>query len=408
MDDVIKFFEHYHPNQAKIFNLCIEDKRQYEVDNFSGQVASFPFYDHNCPPLELIPAFCASAYTWLKEGPEHVIAVHCKAGKSRTGVMVCCLLLHMKEKRELDDTITFYGFQRCYDGQGVTIPSQRRYINYYRTMIRANDAMPQPARIPALPQSRRMRVTAIQLFDVPRKVAKEEGHSTLHFALMDHASLSGAPNVYESWSEVGGIGGGHSSETLMEQTGATDTADARFSRAVNSLSYALDVAVGGDKAGNDFKLMMYTSDEKGKRHKLFWAWMNTCFMPEPEEPGAPVKLVMYRDQCDKFKGKKKYAKTFRVEITFVDVDDRAPQTDAENVLRQEKLTHYDPWVVEDVAAAQQAAIAGKKKKSKGGEVAPPVDEAAAEAATKLQTTLRCPPTPPTLKIESGTMASTDQ
>ena len=41
-----------------------------------------------------------------------------------------------------------------------------------------------------------------------------------------------------------------------------------------------------------------------------------------------------------------------MEITFVDVDDRAPQTDPEKVLRQEKLTHYDPWVVEDVAAAQ--------------------------------------------------------
>jgi hypothetical protein len=122
MDDVIKFFEHYHPSQAKIFNLCIEDDRQYEVENFSGQVASFPFYDHNCPPLALIPAFCNSAYTWLNEGPDHVIAVHCKAGKSRTGVMVCCLLLHIKEQRELDECIRFYGFQRCYDGKGVTIP----------------------------------------------------------------------------------------------------------------------------------------------------------------------------------------------------------------------------------------------------------------------------------------------
>ena len=96
MDDVIKFFEHYHPSQAKIFNLCIEDDRQYEVENFSGQVASFPFYDHNCPPLKIIPKFCADATEWLGRHESNVVAVHCKAGKSRTGLMVVCLLMHMR------------------------------------------------------------------------------------------------------------------------------------------------------------------------------------------------------------------------------------------------------------------------------------------------------------------------
>eukprot|EP01052_Picozoa_sp_SAG31_P021978 SAG31_NODE_1726_length_7435_cov_8.883043_8_plen_122_part_00 len=66
MSEVIRFFEHYHPEGAKIFNLCIEPDRQYAVENFSGQVASFPFYDHNCPPLTYIPRFCESAYRWLK------------------------------------------------------------------------------------------------------------------------------------------------------------------------------------------------------------------------------------------------------------------------------------------------------------------------------------------------------
>ncbi|KAL7225060.1 hypothetical protein ACSBR1_020375 [Camellia fascicularis] len=44
------------------------------------EVASFPFDDHNCPPIELITLFCQSAYTWLTEDILNVVVVHCKAG----------------------------------------------------------------------------------------------------------------------------------------------------------------------------------------------------------------------------------------------------------------------------------------------------------------------------------------
>lgn len=62
------------------------------------QVACFPFDDHNCPPLQLIYAFCQSAYDWLKGDLENVVVVHCKAGMARTGLMICCLLLYLKVK----------------------------------------------------------------------------------------------------------------------------------------------------------------------------------------------------------------------------------------------------------------------------------------------------------------------
>ena len=35
--------------------------------------------------LPLVKAFCASAKSWLLGGMEQVVAIHCKAGKGRTG-----------------------------------------------------------------------------------------------------------------------------------------------------------------------------------------------------------------------------------------------------------------------------------------------------------------------------------
>ncbi|KVI01902.1 C2 calcium/lipid-binding domain, CaLB [Cynara cardunculus var. scolymus] len=94
MEEVIRFFETYHKDKYKVYNLCSE--RLYDASLFEGKVASFPFDDHNCPPIRLIISFCQSAYSWLKEDIENVVVVHCKAGMARTGLMISSLLLYLK------------------------------------------------------------------------------------------------------------------------------------------------------------------------------------------------------------------------------------------------------------------------------------------------------------------------
>nr|GMD90375.1 phosphatidylinositol 3,4,5-trisphosphate 3-phosphatase and protein-tyrosine-phosphatase PTEN2A [Ipomoea batatas] len=93
-------------DKYKVYNLCSE--RLYDVSLFEGKVASFPFDDHNCPPIQLIMSFCQSAYSWLKEDIENVVVVHCKAGMARTGLMISSLLLYLKFFPTAEESINYY------------------------------------------------------------------------------------------------------------------------------------------------------------------------------------------------------------------------------------------------------------------------------------------------------------
>ncbi|EFJ08336.1 hypothetical protein SELMODRAFT_132165, partial [Selaginella moellendorffii] len=148
-----------HGSYYKVYNLCVECS--YDPGSFHGRVETFPFDDMHVPPLSLIQLFCESVEDWLLQDPRNVAVIHCKAGKGRTGLMVCAYLVYKGMPAE--EALQLYGSRRTYNNQGVTIPSQRRYVRYWsKILVFPSDGGVPDVRIPP-PKPRELR--RIRLYD---------------------------------------------------------------------------------------------------------------------------------------------------------------------------------------------------------------------------------------------------
>ncbi len=81
--------------------------------------------------------FCQDVEAWLAQDDRNVAAIHCKAGKGRTGVMITAFLMYAKEWEEPEDAMSFYGFARTNNQKGITIPSQRSFIFYWDKILKS-------------------------------------------------------------------------------------------------------------------------------------------------------------------------------------------------------------------------------------------------------------------------------
>eukprot|EP01060_Flectonema_neradi_P010756 TRINITY_DN17831_c0_g1_i1.p1 TRINITY_DN17831_c0_g1~~TRINITY_DN17831_c0_g1_i1.p1 ORF type:complete len:355 (+),score=32.89 TRINITY_DN17831_c0_g1_i1:46-1110(+) len=149
-EDVERMLEFYHKNKYLVYNLCKEKRHQYRKGcDFAGRYECHPLLDHNPTSLGQLAKVVFSMHDFLSLNKDNVCAVHCKAGKGRTGTILSCYILytelalrppphHFTEAefiRIAKEVMARYAHERSRDMRGVSIPSQRRYVTYWARLL---------------------------------------------------------------------------------------------------------------------------------------------------------------------------------------------------------------------------------------------------------------------------------
>ena len=154
LDQLVKFLDYKHGEEWAIWEFRAEGTG-YPDSEVYGRVYHYPWPDHHPPPFRLVPLIMAGMRNWLmgKDGQEvlegsgeegsgevqeksekakkRVVVVHCKAGKGRSGSMATSYLIS-QEGWTMEDALARFTERRMRPGfgQGVSIPSQLRWVGY--------------------------------------------------------------------------------------------------------------------------------------------------------------------------------------------------------------------------------------------------------------------------------------
>jgi protein-tyrosine phosphatase len=141
LDQLVKFLDYKHGDDWCIWEFRAEGTG-YPDEEVYGRVKHYPWPDHHPPPFRLVPMIMASMRNWLNEEgkkDKRVVVVHCKAGKGRSGTMATSYLIS-ECGWKANEALARFTERRMRPGfgQGVSIPSQLRWVNYVDRWTKGN------------------------------------------------------------------------------------------------------------------------------------------------------------------------------------------------------------------------------------------------------------------------------
>mmetsp|Transcript_12095 Transcript_12095/g.18274 ORF Transcript_12095/g.18274 Transcript_12095/m.18274 type:complete len:636 (-) Transcript_12095:141-2048(-) len=132
VDDVADYLRRSHGGHFMIWNIS-EDTYDYSM--FADQVLEYKFPGHPAPPLGLMFKMCTSMESWLDADSRNIAVVHCLTGKGRTAVVLACVLTWIGEFSSPMESLSYVADRKGLTVDTLTIPSQRRYIQYFSNVL---------------------------------------------------------------------------------------------------------------------------------------------------------------------------------------------------------------------------------------------------------------------------------
>ena len=132
IDDVSNFIKERHGENYLVINLS---GKKYDNSKFNNNVIEHKLVDHHAPSLSSLFEICKEIHNYLSADISNVIVVNCRGGKGRAGTVICCYLLYTGRFKNPDEAFNYYSIKRFYKGEGVTQPSQRRYVEYFYNLL---------------------------------------------------------------------------------------------------------------------------------------------------------------------------------------------------------------------------------------------------------------------------------
>eukprot|EP00210_Caulerpa_lentillifera_P001057 g1020.t1 len=282
--EIVRLLTLKHEGHYRVYNLCGE--QTYNPSIFGGEVVHFPLKDQQAPPLTMVASFCDNAEKWLLSHRRNTVVVHCKAGKGRTGMMICALLMHMGICEGPKKALDLFAERRTADGKGITIASQKRYVGYFYRLMASGMRFSSFQSL----QLQYIKLTGFSKGSLSRLVVclYVRDPQTTETILL--AEIKSAAATKHAASNVHSISPSGKSSIGLFPRGE------RYHLLMNNQEFYVIFEIDAAAAlrwvvRGDFKIQVF-EEVLSKRNSLFFTWFNTSYIDDQH-------LIIPRHQMDK-------------------------------------------------------------------------------------------------------------
>lgn len=325
---VSRYLNRKHAGHFMVWNISEEG---YDYSLFENQVLEYKFPGHPAPPLGLLFKICTSIESWLDADDRNVAVVHCLTGKGRTAALISCVLTWIGEFGSPMEALQYVSDRKSMSLEHLTIPSQRRYVQYFSNMLDGVRPRPEPLLL------RRVIMNSIPKFGKFTVVNNDKEQIVegccpyvQFFKCGKLIATATPPTTEESDPQSLALGGSVRGSELTQGGNTKKSVKLKWINAEEgSVQFPVDCALQGD-----ILLRFRHASASGVRVSLFRAAFHTGYVPY----GV---LRLYKAQLDGANEDDRFPDDFFIDLIFAPIEvlsDTNTQTAATESATNSQLT----------------------------------------------------------------------